>query len=145
MICTDLVVLSFSIQQVLTSMIFHTAGFEKSIGCLKLLLFFVFQQLEYFPVTLPAQNGTVTYSYGLHLPSLYSIAMLGFTFLAVLVRMQCCFHVRHYLHCWFAHLRCCYCPLQMIDQVEFWYHFNYGFVLSLEDYDHLRFIIVEWS
>ena len=45
---------------VVSPIIFHTAGFEKSTGCLKLLLFFIFQQLEYFSVVLAAQNSTVT-------------------------------------------------------------------------------------
>lgn len=54
---------------------FQEAVFEKSIGCLKLLLFFVFQQLEYFPAALPARDSNFTASQGLLSSSLYSTVM----------------------------------------------------------------------
>ena len=58
--------------------IFHSAISEKSIDCLKLLWFLVFQQLEYFLVALPACNSNFTVSHGLYSLSLHPTVILGF-------------------------------------------------------------------
>ena len=80
-----------------SSTIFHSAVLEKSIGCLKLLWFIVFQQFEYFPVALPACDSIFTVPHGLFSLSLCSVVILGFILVGIVVlcyllcRFSCCF------------------------------------------------------
>ena len=75
----------------------HSAILEKSIGCLKLFWFLVFQQFEYFSATLPAGDSAVTVSHGLFSPILYSIVILGF----ILVGAVFLWYLLSQCSCWF--------------------------------------------
>ena len=82
-----------------SSIIFHATIFEKSFCCLRLLLFLIFQQLEYFCVALAALDSTFAASYGFLFSSLNFIVMLDFIFVGTMVWY--CFYVYHYLYCRF--------------------------------------------